>query len=658
MSVKAKYIKDLPLKEVLDGSESLLVQDLNGTQQAPLGTIVDEIKQNSQEKIREIENGLSVIYVDNYANINEAISCMRDGYVLKFSAREYTVDEIILNVAATIDLNGATVNLTNNRTRGAIGFKSNVTYTSTGTVTSNNTVHVDSLNQSIKTGFLVSIKDSNSRHNFLTTIKNIDFETNTITLTDNIVHNSVSGCSLAFIKPLVNCVVKNGTIKELNQHTNKNFSCIEMHGCYNSLVHDVKFEKWSGKAINFEYCYINTVERCSGYDALVKTDGLGYFCRFGIATNNFLQNSFASNVRHFFDAVNTYNTLTENNKCYLSTESAYSLHGHLSYLTRSINDQAISCASLFAIGNNSFGGDYNVSISGFKAYNCEYGLSVLKDSCNVTVKNCDIHTTGISVDLLNSKGNMIIDNSTFVSDSNYCLRIKNTSDEFDVTFNHCDLKTYNTSKKPCGILDTLGDITFMYCSIFKGHYGLQFGYTTICRNAKIKHCEINDTTYQGVKFENRPTGKVVIEYNDIFSRDAKKTSVSLNKNNNDIIANNNFKGFTNSGEHLACQSFMTYSYVYTHDFYEDQRNIAAGNHTLITLSLPNVYTNTIVNVIPANLIDDLAVYAYVKSKFTLEIKIFNISNKDKLLNSAIKFYIYTTTYDNVDERNLNESSDR
>ena len=43
MSVKAKYIKDLPLKNELDGSESLLVQDSNGTKQAPLGTIVDEI---------------------------------------------------------------------------------------------------------------------------------------------------------------------------------------------------------------------------------------------------------------------------------------------------------------------------------------------------------------------------------------------------------------------------------------------------------------------------------------------------------------------------------------------------------------------------------------------------------------------------------------
>ena len=56
MPVKAKHIKDLPLKRELDGSESLLVQDSNGTKQAPLETIVDEIKQNTQEKIREVES--------------------------------------------------------------------------------------------------------------------------------------------------------------------------------------------------------------------------------------------------------------------------------------------------------------------------------------------------------------------------------------------------------------------------------------------------------------------------------------------------------------------------------------------------------------------------------------------------------------------------
>ncbi|MDD6760582.1 MAG: hypothetical protein PUD99_04125, partial [Turicibacter sp.] len=84
MPVKAKYIKDLPLKRVLDGSESLLVQDLNGTQQAPLGTIVDEIKQNSQEKIREIESEL--------AQTNAQLSQIRNNIVIIDDSM--TIDEI------------------------------------------------------------------------------------------------------------------------------------------------------------------------------------------------------------------------------------------------------------------------------------------------------------------------------------------------------------------------------------------------------------------------------------------------------------------------------------------------------------------------------------------------------------------------------------
>ena len=80
MPVKAKNIKDLPLKEVLDGSESLLVQDSNGTKQAPLGTIVDEIKQNSQEKIREIESELTQTnaQLEHKMNYYNSISQMKN----------------------------------------------------------------------------------------------------------------------------------------------------------------------------------------------------------------------------------------------------------------------------------------------------------------------------------------------------------------------------------------------------------------------------------------------------------------------------------------------------------------------------------------------------------------------------------------------------
>ena len=55
----AKTIKELPIKHDLDGTEKLIVEDDEATKQAPLGTIVDEIKQNSQEKIREIESELA-----------------------------------------------------------------------------------------------------------------------------------------------------------------------------------------------------------------------------------------------------------------------------------------------------------------------------------------------------------------------------------------------------------------------------------------------------------------------------------------------------------------------------------------------------------------------------------------------------------------------
>lgn len=113
MPVKAKYIKDLPLKRVLDGSESLLVQDLNGTQQAPLGTIVDEIKQNSQEKIREIESELAQtnaqlsdisklsLKLTEQSNFHERLCeaigiSSETGQVIEIASGEYELSETIV----------------------------------------------------------------------------------------------------------------------------------------------------------------------------------------------------------------------------------------------------------------------------------------------------------------------------------------------------------------------------------------------------------------------------------------------------------------------------------------------------------------------------------------------------------------------------------
>ena len=70
----AKTIKELPIKHGLDGTEKLIVEDNEATKQAPLGTIVDEIKQNSQEKIREIESELAQTNAQLSTNIIHAIS--------------------------------------------------------------------------------------------------------------------------------------------------------------------------------------------------------------------------------------------------------------------------------------------------------------------------------------------------------------------------------------------------------------------------------------------------------------------------------------------------------------------------------------------------------------------------------------------------------
>lgn len=116
MPVKAKYIKDLPLKKVLDGSESLLVQDLNGTQQAPLEVIVDEIKQNSQEKIREIESELAQTNAQLSQKANDVDLLVERNRIDNLVALPPTVDNVE-TVDIRIGADGNTYNSAGEATR-------------------------------------------------------------------------------------------------------------------------------------------------------------------------------------------------------------------------------------------------------------------------------------------------------------------------------------------------------------------------------------------------------------------------------------------------------------------------------------------------------------------------------------------------------------
>ena len=105
MPVKAKNIKDLPLKNEFDGSESLLVQDSNGTKQAPLEVIVDEIKQNSQEKIREIENDLSTINVNKFNSLQQALNFASEHNKIVVIDSEIEITETV-HVPSGVEIRG------------------------------------------------------------------------------------------------------------------------------------------------------------------------------------------------------------------------------------------------------------------------------------------------------------------------------------------------------------------------------------------------------------------------------------------------------------------------------------------------------------------------------------------------------------------------
>ena len=74
----AKTIKDLPIKRGLDGTEKLIVEDNEATKQMSLETIVNEIRQNSQERMREIENELIYKYVELIEYIAKTVQDLDD----------------------------------------------------------------------------------------------------------------------------------------------------------------------------------------------------------------------------------------------------------------------------------------------------------------------------------------------------------------------------------------------------------------------------------------------------------------------------------------------------------------------------------------------------------------------------------------------------
>ena len=128
----AKTIKELPVKNNLDGTEKLIVEDDEATKQAPLRTIVDEIKQNSQEKIREIESELSRL--ENQVNPFTATLSISKSIAELGSSQDLT-----LNWSYNRDIKSQKINNDNLdisiRSKSYSNVSSSTTYTLTATST-------------------------------------------------------------------------------------------------------------------------------------------------------------------------------------------------------------------------------------------------------------------------------------------------------------------------------------------------------------------------------------------------------------------------------------------------------------------------------------------------------------------------------------------
>ena len=53
MAVKAKYIKDLPLKENLEGTDSLILQDDEGSKRSTVEAIGGKIAKEANKRVDE-----------------------------------------------------------------------------------------------------------------------------------------------------------------------------------------------------------------------------------------------------------------------------------------------------------------------------------------------------------------------------------------------------------------------------------------------------------------------------------------------------------------------------------------------------------------------------------------------------------------------------
>lgn len=77
MAVKARYIKDLPLKENLENADSLLLEDEEGTKRSTVKAFKDKIAEEASKRVDELENELAQTNAQ-LSDINEDLTALKN----------------------------------------------------------------------------------------------------------------------------------------------------------------------------------------------------------------------------------------------------------------------------------------------------------------------------------------------------------------------------------------------------------------------------------------------------------------------------------------------------------------------------------------------------------------------------------------------------
>ena len=262
----SKYIKDLPNKETIDGEESVLIQDQEGTKNVNMKVLLDDI--NSRTNLADIQNQITetnaqLSHINNYPRIDgedndfnriiRALNGIKNGGKLRLSSGIYDLNGNDIVISKEINIVGDSVNtvIFNN---GGIRIESNNVIIENIFVNCPNLDNAFQCNNGAYSGIVIkNCKGMAREHSFLFesyygTVQNILVEN---CESDNSIHGFISKASTIIFK---NCHAKNHT-------SGFGFGCIS-----DNIIGET----------NIANALCNTVIDCEAYNCSV---GFRAYCR-------------------------------------------------------------------------------------------------------------------------------------------------------------------------------------------------------------------------------------------------------------------------------------------------------------------------------------------------------------------------------------------